>query len=275
MPELPEVETVRRGLSKLIINKTISAVDVRCEKIIKNVDVVNFCDALVDQTFHKIRRYGKYLFLDLDDYTLVSHLRMEGKYNYYDQLVEPTVHDHIIFYFTDNSMLCYNDTRQFGTMELVNLHDEASLKGISKLGLEPFSPQISGHYLYDKAQRKSITIKQFLLDQSIITGLGNIYADEVLFKTKLHPKTPVNTISETKFNEIIEVSKMILTKAIKLGGTTIHSFLSIGNLSGRFQNQLMVYGRSDEPCFICNTPIKKIRLGGRGTHYCPHCQGEM
>ncbi len=275
MPELPEVETVKNALKKLIINKTISDVEVRCEKLIKNVSVEEFTSTLTNQTFRDVRRYGKYLLIDLDKNTLVSHLRMEGKYNYYDEIITPTKHDHVIFYFTDNTMLCYNDTRQFGTMELVALHDENSLKGIDKLGLEPFDKKLTKEYLYQKASKKSITIKQFLLDQSIITGLGNIYVDEVLFRVKLHPKTKVNTISIDKFDEIIKASKEILKKAIKAGGTTVHSFLVTGNISGKFQNQLYVYGREGEECLECGTTIKKFKLSGRGTHYCPHCQGEL
>lgn len=275
MPELPEVETVRRGLESLIIGKTIISVEVRCPKLIKNVDVSEFESVLVNQTFRKIRRFGKYLYLDLDDYTIVSHLRMEGKYNYYDEYTHPTKHDHVIFNFSDESILMYNDTRQFGTLELVKKEDEASLKGIAKLGYEPFDQEMTSDYLYNKAKRRTITIKQFLLDQSIIVGLGNIYVDEVLFSVKIHPETKVNKLKKNDFELIIEASKNVLTKAIKLGGTTIHSFLSVGNLSGKFQNQLQVYGRAKQPCVVCQTPIEKIKVGGRGTHFCPKCQKKL
>lgn len=275
MPELPEVETVRRGLESLIIGKTMISVEVRCPKLIKNVDVSEFESVLVNQTFRKIRRFGKYLYLDLDDYTIVSHLRMEGKYHYYDEYTHPTKHDHVIFSFSDESMLMYNDTRQFGTLELVKKEDEGSLKGIAKLGYEPFDQEMTGDYLYNKAKSRTITIKQFLLDQSIIVGLGNIYVDEVLFSVKIHPQTKVNKLKKKDFGLIIEASKNVLTKAIKLGGTTIHSFLSVGNLSGKFQNQLQVYGRDKQPCVVCQTPIEKIKVGGRGTHFCPKCQKKL
>ncbi len=275
MPELPEVETVRSGLEKLIINKTIKDVKVYCPKIIKNVSVQDFCKALEKQTFTKIRRKGKYLFLDLNDYTLVSHLRMEGKYNYYQDSSKINKHDHIIFYFTDNTLLTYNDTRQFGTMELVTYQAENSLKSVKKLGLEPFDPQISAQYLYDKAVKKTINIKKFLLDQSIMCGLGNIYVDEVLFATKINPLTSVKALKLKDYQNILDASKKILTKAIKLGGTTVHSFMATGNISGKFQNELNVYGRNNQHCYRCNTLIKKIVVGGRGTHYCPHCQGEI
>ena len=275
MPELPEVETVRRGLESLIIGKTIISVEVRCPKLIKNVDVSQFESVLVNQTFRKIRRFGKYLYLDLDDYTIVSHLRMEGKYHYYDEYTHPTKHDHVIFNFSDESILMYNDTRQFGTLELVKKEDETSLKGIAKLGYEPFEQEMTSDYLYNKAKSRTITIKQFLLDQSIIVGLGNIYVDEVLFSVRIHPETKVNKLKKKDFELIIEDSKNVLTKAIKLGGTTIHSFLSVGNLSGKFQNQLQVYGRDKQPCVVCQTPIEKIKVGGRGTHFCPKCQKKL
>lgn len=274
MPELPEVETVKNALSRLIIGKTIREIDVRTPKIIKNTTSDNFVNQLIGQTFTNVRRRGKYLFLDLDTNTIVSHLRMEGKYNYYDEMVELSRHDHIVFYFTDGSMLSYHDTRQFGTMELVELGQEHTLNSVNKLGYEPFDKELSADYLFNKAQKKHIAVKQFLLDQTIILGLGNIYVDETLFKAKINPKTPVNKISKKQWEKIIDDSKVILNKAISLGGTSVHSFLATGNVSGKFQNELYVYGRGGEECHVCGSEIKKIKLGGRGTHYCPKCQGE-
>ena len=274
MPELPEVETVKKTLLKLIKDKEVESVEVCCEKMIKNVDVKLFESQLIGQSFKNIRRKGKYLLLDLNKNTIVSHLRMEGKYNFYNEITMPTKHDHIIYRFTDNTMLCYNDTRKFGTIELVGLKGEMELNSVKKLGLEPGDEKLTIKYLGIKAKRKTVTIKQFLLDQTVITGLGNIYVDEVLFLSGINPCIRVCNIDEIQFQKIINQSKEVITKAIQLGGTSVHSFSVSGNVTGKFQNELNVYNRNGEKCFYCNEEIKKIKLGGRGTHYCPNCQGE-
>lgn len=272
MPELPEVETVRRALSDLVVNKTIREIEVINPRFLKNVDENEFIKSLTNQTFENIRRKGKYLLLDTQKYTIISHLRMEGRYRYSDVIEPKQKHDYIIFYFTDDSMLAYNDSRMFGTIELVSKENEESLKSINKLGYEPFDERLTVNYLKEKAQKKHLAIKQFLLDQTIILGIGNIYADEILFKAKIHPQTPVNLISMKEWKIILEASKKIMKRAIELGGTTIHSFLCTGDVSGRFQNELYVYGRNKEKCYVCGSTIEKIKLGGRGTHFCPQCQ---
>lgn len=274
MPELPEVETVKRVLSGLVINKKIREIDVRCEKMIKTSDSETFIKQLVGQELTAIRRYGKYLFFDFQDNTLVSHLRMEGKYNYFDINVEPTKHDHIIFYFDDNSMLLYNDTRKFGTMELVDYHHEGELKSIVKLGLEPGDENLNVEYFKAKANRRNTTIKQFLLDQTIITGLGNIYVDEVLFTSYVHPLTKVNHLNDEEIQILINNANDIIAKSIKAGGTTVKSFTVSGDASGTFQHQLRIYGHGGAECDRCQTIIEKIKVGGRGTSFCPKCQVE-
>ncbi|MGL5021375.1 MAG: bifunctional DNA-formamidopyrimidine glycosylase/DNA-(apurinic or apyrimidinic site) lyase [Mycoplasmatales bacterium] len=274
MPELPEVETVKKILSGLVIGKKIRDIDVRCEKMIKNTDPKLFIDTIVGQKITNIRRYGKYLFFDFENNTVVSHLRMEGKYNYYDTDMEPSKHDHVIFWFDDNSVLMYNDTRKFGTMELVGLKQEMSLKSVNKLGIEPYSNELTLEYLKSKIKGRSITIKQFLLDQTIITGLGNIYVDEVLFAAYVHPCTKVNKLTDDNLKEIIKYSNSIINMAIKGGGTTIKSFSVSGGKDGNFQHQIRMYGHAGETCDRCLTMIEKIKVGGRGTCFCPKCQVE-
>lgn len=274
MPELPEVETVKRVLSELVINKKISSVEVYCEKMIKNVSVDDYITSLEGETIKEIRRLGKYLFIDTENYTLVSHLRMEGKYNYYEEYCERTKHDYIIFTFEDDSELRYNDSRKFGTMELLEKGHESDLKSINKLGLEPYDENLTVQYFKSKIKNKKTSIKQILLDQTIITGFGNIYVDELLFAAYIHPKTPVNELSDEQLQAIIDCGRSVINAAIDAGGTTVKSFTVTGNVTGKFQYSLNVYGRKDEECYRCNTKIKKIKLGGRGTHYCPSCQGE-
>lgn len=272
MPELPEVETVKETLKQYIIGKTINKVIVRYDKMIHGMSSLDFQNKLVGHTFSDINRYGKYLFFILDDMVLISHLRMEGKYFIKSANDSYEKHEHIIFSFTDGSSLRYHDTRKFGTMEIVNKGEEYQIDSIRKMGLEPFEPDFSGSYLQSKVKNSQRPIKVFLLDQNTLSGLGNIYVDEVLFRTNLHPETPVNLLIEDDFNQLAIATKDVLTKAISLGGTTIRSYLSSLGVTGRFQNELMVHMRENQLCFHCQTPIIKIKVGGRGTYLCPTCQ---
>ncbi len=274
MPELPEVETVRRVLKELVMDKQVESVEVLCEKMLKNSTVSEFEQKLINQRIIDIRRLGKYLFIDTDDYTLISHLRMEGKYNYYPEPAEITKHDYIIFRFTDDTELRYNDTRKFGTMEIVTRGEERSLKSVNKLGLEPYDDNLDVEYFKARIKGRKSSIKQILLDQTIITGFGNIYVDETLFQARIHPLTPVTELTDQQIADILNEGKKIINAAINAGGTTVKSFTVTKNVTGKFQYSLNVYGRKGEECYRCGTRLKKIKVGGRGTHYCPQCQGE-
>ena len=274
MPELPEVETVRLSLLDLIIGKTIKSIDVYYERIIQS-DVEEFKTLLVGETFRDVSRYGKFLIFILDHYIIVSHLRMEGKYflKSPQDAEEKLKHEHIIFNFTDGTTLRYNDTRKFGTMELFKTNDVIEVRSkepLNKLGIEPISGDLTVEYLKNKFQNKKEPIKSALLDQSIITGLGNIYADEVCFMSRLNPKKKASTLTCDELQKVIDTSKTVLEKAISLGGTTIKSFVSSHAASGLFQNELLVHTK--EICPVCGCKIEKIRVGGRGTYYCPNCQ---
>jgi len=272
LPELPEVETVKETLKNLIINKTIRDIDVFYDGIIKDISVEEFKKHLIDKTFTNIKRQGKYLIFILDDIALISHLRMEGKYFIKSTLEDRNKHEHIIFYFTDGSTLRYHDTRKFGTMDIRNIEDIYETAPINKLGPEPFDKKLTVSYLSAKLKNKSIPIKSALLDQTIITGLGNIYVDEVLYRCKLNPITKSNTLKKADLSNIIKYSSIVLDKAIKLGGTTIRSYTSSLGVTGRFQNELNVHTLENEPCKVCQTPIVKTKVNGRGTYFCPKCQ---
>ena len=274
MPELPEVETVRRSLLDLIIGKKICSIDTFYERIIQS-DVNEFKTLLVGETFRDINRYGKFLIFILDNYIIVSHLRMEGKYflKKSQDEEEKLKHEHIIFNFTDGSTLRYNDTRKFGTMQLFKTNDVAAVlkeEPICKLGIEPISGNLTIQYLKEKFKNKKEPIKSALLDQSIITGLGNIYADEVCFMSRLNPNKKACTLTDEELQKVISSSREVLEKAISLGGTTIKSFVSSHAATGLFQNELLVHTK--EECPICKSKIEKIRVGGRGTYFCPQCQ---
>lgn len=269
MPELPEVETVRSILEKNILNKTILDVEIRYDKILQNSTKEDFVNKLKNQTFIQMKRKGKYLICVLSDYYLIVHLRMEGKFFLMHD--EPlSNHDHIIFKFND-SELRYNDTRKFGTMHLFERTiDINKINPLSKVGLEPFEEGFNINYLKPFFKKSTKPIKTTLLDQSIIAGLGNIYVDEVLFMSGLHPLQKTKDLTDDNIESIINNSKIVLQKAINLGGTTIRSFQSSHDITGRFQNHLLVHTKSN--CPKCNKNISKIRVGGRGTYYCEDCQ---
>ena len=271
MPELPEVETVRRSLIDLVLGRTIKSVEVIYPKIIKNISTDDFINNLRNQKINDIARVGKYLLFILDDYILLSHLRMEGKYFYKN--TELTKHDHIVFNLDDGYKLVYNDTRKFGIMMLFNttsVNEVKKQEPLVRLGEEPLTEGLSKEYLYSKLKNKKEPIKSALLDQSIISGLGNIYADEVCFLSRLNPKTIASTLTLDDCAHIVTSSNQVITKAISLGGTTIKSFMSSHEISGLFQNELNVHTK--ETCKECGEKIIKIRVGGRGTYYCPNCQ---
>ena len=273
MPELPEVETVRLSLIDLVKGRTIKSADVIYGRIIQDISIDEFKKRLENERINDILRYGKYLFFKLDHYTLISHLRMEGKYFYKEEEIELTKHDHIVFHLDNNYKLVYNDTRKFGVMYLINETDYDKVckcPPINKLGIEANSLNLTKEYLFDKFSKKTGPIKSELLDQEIICGLGNIYADEVLFLSKLHPLKKANTLTINDCELIANASRDVMAKAISLGGTTIKSFMSSHEISGLFQNELNVHTK--DKCKICDSDIIKIRVGGRGTYYCPICQ---
>lgn len=266
MPELPEVETVRQTLRNFILNAQIARVTVLYEKIVVD-DPEIFISALSGQTIHEIDRIGKYLIFILDDIALISHLRMEGKYKIVPAGAEIGKHEHVIFHLEDGRELRYQDTRKFGRMELTDIVNYRCKPPFTKLGPEPFvaDPET----LYQRLRRTSLPIKSLLLDQSILNGIGNIYANEICFRMKMHPLTPGNRLTKKQVKDLVRIAAEILNEAIALGGTTIHSFDSVG-ISGLFQTKLRVHAQTK--CPVCENSITKIAVGGRGTYYCKNCQ---
>ena len=268
MPELPEVETVKNKLKEKILNKRINDIKVFYDGIIAT-DINYFKKNLVGEIIVDIKRRGKFLIFELTNYYLVSHLRMEGKYFIKNTDDEISKHDHVIFYF-DDFELRYNDTRKFGKMFLVTKDKLYTDTPLSKLGLEPWDKKLNIQYLKDKFN-KNIAIKTLLLDQSIISGIGNIYADEILFLSKINPSIKGKYLKENDLNNIINNTKIVLEQGIKNKGTTIHSFSSLG-IEGNNQNNLLVHTRVGLPCVVCGEIIKKTKVNGRGTYYCPNCE---
>lgn len=273
MPELPEVETVRRTLEQLIVGKEINEVEVRWHKIIKKPEEPEaFARALIGETIRSVGRRGKFLMLTLDHYVLVSHLRMEGRYGLYKQSDEYDPHVHVIFRFRDGTELRYRDVRKFGTMHLFSPGDESKELPLSQLGPEPFSEDFTSDYLQVKLKKTVRSVKNALLDQKIVVGLGNIYVDETLFRAGIHPETPAARLSPEQIEKLHREICLTLKEAVDAGGSTIRSYVNSEGEIGTFQLQLFVYGRKEEPCKTCGSPISKIVVGGRGTHFCASCQ---
>ncbi|WP_053218942.1 DNA-formamidopyrimidine glycosylase [Virgibacillus senegalensis] len=273
MPELPEVETIRKTLLELVRNKQIDEVKVYWENIIKQpADVQLFKEMLSGQTILDIGRKGKFLLFELDNYTLISHLRMEGKYGVYEQHEPVLNHTHVIFTFTDGSELRYKDVRKFGTMHLVEKGTASQQRPLSQLGPDPFSPAFDFDQFFNKVHKSERTIKSILLDQTVIAGLGNIYVDETLFKAGIHPERKGTSLSRDEVSNIHQKAVDTLELAIEQGGTTIRSYVNSQGQIGMFQQELYVYGQEKEPCKQCGGPITKIKVGGRGTHICLNCQ---
>ena len=272
MPELPEVETVKNTLKRLVLTRTIKSVVVRYDNIIEYPMSDEFIEKIKNQKINDIHRRGKWLLFELSDFYLLSHLRMEGKYFLKTNHDELDKHEHIIFKLDNGEELRYRDTRKFGKMWLVDKKEIDECKPIKELGLEPWDKELTGEYLLDKYKNKRLPIKSVLLDQSIITGIGNIYADEILFLSKLNPCQISSSLSIDDCNNIIKYTKEVLEKAIELGGTTIRTYESSEGVHGRFQNNLLVHNKKGEKCPNCDTIIEKIVVGGRGTYYCKVCQ---
>lgn len=273
MPELPEVETVRKTLEMLVPGKKIENVVIHWPKIIKKpADPDQFRLELIGETFRGVNRKGKFLIFELDNLSLVSHLRMEGKYGVYPKDEPVDKHTHVIFSFTDGTELRYRDVRKFGTMHLFPKGKEFAAEPLSKLGVEPFSDDFTLSYFEKALSKTERNIKAVLLDQQIVTGLGNIYVDESLFRAKIHPERKANTLRKSEMKRLREEIIATLKEAVAKGGSTIRSYVNSQGEIGMFQLELFVYAQEEKPCKWCGTEIEKIRVAGRGTHICPKCQ---
>jgi len=273
MPELPEVETIKNTLKELVIDKEIQDVTIHWPNIIKKPDDTElFRMMLKGQTFRDLGRKGKFILFYLDDYVLVSHLRMEGKYQVTPPDDPVDKHTHVIFSCTDGEELRYHDVRKFGTMHLFLKGEEFIHPPLNKLGPDPFENHFTFDYFYKKMKKTDRFVKIVLLDQAIVSGLGNIYVDEILFKAGVHPLSRASKLTKKEIRSIYEGCIETIDAAVKLGGTTIRSYVNSQGEMGMFQQNLFVYGQEDEPCQHCGQLILKMKVGGRGTHVCPACQ---
>ncbi|MFD1038094.1 DNA-formamidopyrimidine glycosylase [Virgibacillus byunsanensis] len=273
MPELPEVETVRKTLKQFVINKKIEQVSVYWPNIIKEPDdSEQFKFLIAGQTIQDITRKGKFLVFQLDDYVLISHLRMEGKYSVHQSIEPIKKHTHVIFTFEGGEELRYNDVRKFGTMHIYPKGEELIRKPLNQLGPDPFDELFTFDYFFEKLKKTERSIKAVLLDQSIVAGLGNIYVDETLFRANVHPLKQSSKLTKKEVKAIQKQAILTLDEALRQGGTTIRSYVNSQGEMGMFQQELFVYGQENKACKQCGKPIVKMKVGGRGTHVCTTCQ---
>ena len=271
MPELPEVETVKRVLEPIVKNRKIAKIDVLRASIVNN-QADAFISYFENEKVLDLSRIGKFLIFHLtNNKVLISHLRMEGKYIELLENDSNTKYARVVFHLDNNHKLCYDDSRSFGRMIMSNEKTYKNEKEIAKLGPEPFvMTEVDG--ILDQVKKVSIPIKTALLSQEIITGLGNIYVDEVLFASGIHPLTPTKLLKKQEWEKIIKESCRILNEAIDAGGSTIRSYHPGKDIDGNFQASLKAYGKNGQKCVVCHTNMRFIKVNGRGTTFCPRCQ---
>ena len=276
LPELPEVETVKEVLKPKLVTLEIKDVHVYYDKMIKTSDVADFKAKMRGQKFVDINRRGKYLIFELNDYHLLSHLRMEGKFFYEEEKTAPAKHIHAEFLLCNGNWLRYEDVRKFGTFHLYEKNVPLeSTPSFSVLGPEPWAEEFNVDAVLLAMKWKKTPIKSMLLSQKVVAGLGNIYVDEVLFAANIHPLTKSGDLTREEVEKVVHYTKEILSKATQHKGTTIRTFSQQHGATGEFQNFLQVHTKKDEPCPVCSTQISKIKVGGRGTYFCGSCQLEV
>ena len=293
MPELPEVETVRQILIKFgVINQTIQKVEIYNSNLIKEITEKEFTDLLLGQTIHKLDRKGKWLFFILDTHVLISHLGMTGKYFVEENLLTSEQKELVglIFHFGNGQKLIYCDARRFGNFRLQKLADYQQLKPYKTIGTDLLNEPVDTEYLFAYYQKRKIPIKTALLEQDIISGIGNIYASEILFDTKIHPLKRTHQLTYLEVEKIITSAQNILKEALKLGGTSAFDFINPLAQKGNYQTKLKVYARTNKPCYNnCGSLIKNLaetkkevnkekisekKQKQRSTFFCPQCQRE-
>lgn len=270
MPELPEVETTLRGITPHILEQTIKQVVVRNHQLRWPV-AKNLPAKLKGQTVLGTRRRGKYLILQLQKGELILHLGMSGSLRWVKLGTAPQKHDHIDWVFSNKLVLRYTDPRRFGAVIWTTTDaDQHSL--LTHLGPEPLTADFDPDYLFQRSRKRKQSIKNFIMDSKIVVGVGNIYANEALFLAGIRPTKAAGQVTANQYHGLVKAIKKVLLRAIKAGGTTLKDFVGGDGMAGYFKQKLQVYDRDGQPCMICGTTLKGVRIGQRASVYCPECQ---
>lgn len=279
MPELPEVETIRRGLQRKVKNKQIKDIVINVDKIVKKPYLGEFITKIKGKKIKEIDRRGKYIIIHLDsEDKLIVHLGMTGLliYPYDNKITEKEInpkHNHLVFTFTDDTQLVFNDVRRFGKIFLVSNIDE--VESISKLGVEPLEDYFTEEiFIQILNKKKNGKIKSFLMKQELIVGLGNIYANEVLYKSNIHPLRLISSLNKKEVRNLYQQIKLVLSEAVKFRGSTVadEAYRDTNGEKGKFVKKLQVYARRGKPCIKCGHSIEVVRIEGRSSFICPQCQ---
>jgi formamidopyrimidine-DNA glycosylase len=269
MPELPEVETTRRGLEPLLIGKEIAGFEIRQPSLRWPVEEMLLA-RLEGQRIKALGRRGKYLLILADAGSLLLHLGMSGSLRFLEAPRPPATHDHLDLVFAGGARLRFTDPRRFGSLHFTDSPENHWL--LKHLGCEPLGEAFSSEYLRRSASGRRVPIKQLLMNSRVVAGIGNIYASEALYRAGIHPRRASGSVSPARCGRLVESIKLVLHEAIEVGGTTLRDFVDGDGRPGYFQLALRVYGRAGEPCRSCGRPIRQIVLGQRATYYCPGCQ---
>jgi formamidopyrimidine-DNA glycosylase len=271
MPELPEVETIRRGIAPLIVGLSIAEVIVR-EPRLRVLIPADISFSLQGRTVLAVSRRAKYLLIHCSgDCTLLIHLGMSGTLRFLAEPLSFECHDHVEIIFNQGGRLRFRDPRRFGAL-LLCYGDPLAHPALSGLGPEPLSAEFAADYLYLRSRKKTLTVKAFLMDQKTVVGVGNIYASEALYMAGIAPWRPAGTISRRRYALLVKEVCAVLLRAIEAGGTTLRDFQSAAGKPGYFAQELSVYGRAGEQCRKCGGEIQSMRIGGRSSFYCSDCQ---
>lgn len=268
MPELPEVETSRRGIAPYLVGETIQCAVVRHPRL--RWPVAEQIVQLRDEQVFSLERRAKYLLMELRQGWIIVHLGMSGRLRILSEATPPAKHDHIDLILSNGKILRYTDPRRFGAWLWET--DLAQSRVLRHLGPEPLSEAFTADWLIEKSKTKRIPIKSWLMDNKLVVGVGNIYASESLFMAAILPTRPAHSLTLEESGRLVECIKRVLQRSIDQGGTTLRDFLQSDGKPGYFAQQLNVYGRAAQPCMICATPIATAKLGQRSTFWCPNCQ---
>ena len=268
MPELPEVETTCRGIAPHITDRQVVAVIIREARLRWPISG-HLERSLTGARFLGVRRRAKYILIDTDRGTLMVHLGMSGSLRIMPATAPALFHDHVDIVLDDHLCLRYHDPRRFGSMHWL---EGVSHPLLDSLGPESLSPSFSGDYLYHHSRRRRIPVKQFIMDGKVVVGVGNIYANEALFMSGIHPKRAAGRVAAVRYEGLAGAIKEVLANAIEQGGTTLRDFVGGDGQPGYFAQKLRVYGRQGKPCRVCDTTLREVRQGGRSTVFCSVCQ---